>query len=123
VVRKRAKRKTKRQIAGIKAKLERYIKKTRIPIVTEFAYQNDVRREFLYTCEELKHTIKKLIEKKESQLERLALDKEIDKSMAIFSLKQLGWKDVQETNLNVNASEIAREFAQMVSAAGTGKAT
>ena len=34
--------------------------------------------------------------KKEAQLERLALRKEINHTMAIFSLKQLGWKDTQD---------------------------
>jgi predicted CopG family antitoxin len=53
--------------------------------------------EFAEKNEEFNDTIKELIDKKEAQLERLALEKGIDNTMAIFSLKQLGWKDRTET--------------------------
>ena len=107
----------------INDKLIQYIKKTPIPIVAEFAYKNGIRRQLLYENPVWKDTIKTLIDKKEAQLERLGLSKEIDKTMAIFSLKQLGWKDVQDFNVGFNATETAKEFAALVSAAGAGSAT
>ena len=76
-------------------KLQQYVDETEIPILAEFAYQNKVTRTQLYTFDELTYTIKLCMEKKESQLERKALERTIDHTMAIFSLKQLGWKDTQ----------------------------
>ena len=61
-------------------KLQEYIDKTNIPIVAEFAYLNDVSRQHLYENKELSYAIKKLIDKKEAQLERGGLDKTIDKT-------------------------------------------
>ena len=45
---------------------------------------------------ELSYAIKRLMLKKEAQLEKLALKGKIDKTMAIFSLKQIGWRDKHE---------------------------
>jgi len=87
---------TKDKLEEIRLALEKYIKTTKIPIIAEFAYKNDIPREELYRHKELNHTIKKLINKKEAQLEILALTKKIDSKMAIFGLKQLGWKDKQD---------------------------
>lgn len=88
-------------IAEITGKMEEYIMATDIPIVAEFAYKNKIPRQILYKLAEenelLNDTIKGLIDKKEAQLERLALTKEIQHTMAIFSLKQLGWRDITET--------------------------
>jgi len=71
-------------------KLKTYLKKTDIPILAEFAYQSDIPRSTLYEFEELSDTIKKLRNKKEANLERKSLNGEINTTMAIFSLKQLG---------------------------------
>ncbi|MCF8012481.1 MAG: DNA-packaging protein [Clostridiales bacterium] len=87
---------TKEKLKDIQATLERYIENTEIPILSEFAYQNKIPRQKLYEFEILNDTIKTLIDKKEAQLERKALKNEINNTMAIFSLKQLGWKDRQE---------------------------
>lgn len=80
-------------IEKLKKALDKYIQNTDIPIVSEFAYQNNIRRQFLYENPILSDAIKKLIDKKEAQLERKGLTGEINTTMAIFSLKQLGWKD------------------------------
>lgn len=80
--------------------LDEYTDATDIPIVAEFCYLNGIRRESLYNAssehEELKFSIKRCIDKKEAVLERGALEGKLDKTMAIFSLKQLGWKDKHE---------------------------
>ncbi len=77
--------------------LEKYINDTEIPILAEFAYQNNVLRETLYDMPELSTLIKRCMTKKESQLERKTLAGETNTPMAIFSLKQLGWSDKNET--------------------------
>jgi len=90
-------------IEDIRQLMEEYLMEVDIPIVAEFAYKNRIPRQKLYEFagndEEFNDTIKALIDKKEAQLERLALEKVIDKTMAIFSLKQLGWKDTQEVDI------------------------
>ncbi len=92
---------TKEYLAEIIEKLDHYIDETPIPVVAEFAYQNKIPRQALYRYEELSDTIKRLIDKKEAQLERLALKGEINQSMAIFSLKQLGWTDKLSQSIGV----------------------
>ena len=80
--------------------IERYTDDTEIPILKEVAYQNywnyDTIMKYQRVNENLMQSIKRLLYKKEAQLERKGLNKEIDRTVAIFSLKQLGWKDRQE---------------------------
>lgn len=77
-----------------------YTEQTDIPILKEVCYQHYWNYDYLMQLqrsnEELSQSIKRLLDKKESQLERKGLNKEIDRTVAIFSLKQLGWKDKQE---------------------------
>jgi hypothetical protein len=75
------------------SELLQYIDNTEVPIVAEFAYQHDITRQQLYEMPELSDALKKLIAKKESSLEKGCLTGKLQPSMAIFSLKQLGWKD------------------------------
>ena len=93
-------RSPKEKYKNIHEKLDRYISKTNIPIFAEFCYTNDLCREYMYELaqknEILSYTIKKCSLKKEAQLERLGLQGEIDRGIAIFSLKQLGWRDERE---------------------------
>jgi len=70
-----------------------YVDSTDIPIVAEFAYQHHIDRQRLYEWDELADTLKRCIAKKESALERMALSGSVNCTMAIFSLKQLGWTD------------------------------
>jgi len=81
-------------LAEFEKKIIDYTDKTKIPILAEFAYQNNISREQLYQYPELTYAIKRLLLKKESQLEKFGLTK--NSSMAIFSLKQLGWTDKSE---------------------------
>jgi hypothetical protein len=83
-------------VAEIAANLRRYIDETDIPILAEFAYQNHIPRTVFYDYPEFSTLAKELIDKKEAQLERKGLAGEINKAMAIFSLKQLGWSDRQQ---------------------------
>lgn len=79
---------------ALNAKLEAYVDAEDIPILAEFAVQNNIRRQTLYELPELSDTVKKCVEKKEVGLERLMLTGKAVTG-CIFSLKQLGWKDTQ----------------------------
>lgn len=79
--------------AGILEKLELYIATEKLPILAEFCYLNNLWRQYLYENIEFSDAIEKLHCKKESRLERGALEGEYTNAMAMFSLKQLGWKD------------------------------
>ena len=81
------------EVAEIATLFKEYISETAVPIIAEFAYQSDVPRETLYKYDEFSTLIKECIDKKEAALERLALQGEVNTTMAIFSLKQLGWRD------------------------------
>lgn len=81
--------------AELREALLQYVESTDIPIVAEFAYQNGLHRQQLYDMEELSDALKACTSKKEAALERQALAGDVNVTMAIFSLKQLGWKDVQ----------------------------
>ncbi len=96
----RPKKYTPAVLKKIIAKLVAYIKSEEIPIIAEFAYKNNFGRQMLYEHIELSDTIKKLISKKEANLEKLALVGAINPTMAIFSLKQLGWSDRHDMNIN-----------------------
>ncbi len=82
--------------AKVRKKLIEYTQSTDIPIIAEFAYLNGVDRQRLYEWDELEDALKACIAKKESALESLALAGKVNCSMAIFSLKQLGWTDRQD---------------------------
>lgn len=89
--------------------LEEYVDNAEIPVLAEFAYKNNLTREYLYTLAKtdarLFNAIKKCTTKKEAVLELGALRGEYEKTMAIFSLKQLGWSDKveqEQDNTKVN---------------------
>ncbi len=82
------------------SKLLIYIRDTPIPIIAEFAAQNQLHRQQLYDMEELSDALKACVFKKEAALEREALNGNVNCTMAIFSLKQLGWKDIQGRELS-----------------------
>ena len=77
-------------------KFEEYIDKTDIPIVAEFAYKQGLWKSYFHERPEFANLIKRCLTKKESALERGTLLGSLNAPMAIFSLKQLGWKDRAE---------------------------
>lgn len=87
---------TPEKLAEIEQAFLQYIAENDIPIVAEFAYISGIRRTTLYDHPELSNAIKACIDKKEAALEKLGLEGKVNSSMAIFSLKQLGWKDKHE---------------------------
>ena len=87
---------TKEELEKIRIKMEEYISSTDIPVLAEFAYKNNIRRATLYEHDALTYTREKMKDKKMAQLEIKGLNNEVNPTMAIFSLKQLGWTDKQE---------------------------
>lgn len=74
-----------------------YTDETDVPILKEVCYKNNWDYQYVMNLqaanEDLREPIKRLLDKKESDLERGGLTGKVDKTMAIFSLKQLGWRD------------------------------
>ena len=73
----------------------KYIEETEIPVIAEFAYLNWISLQKLYEFDEFRESLKIAITKKQANLEKGGLGNKINTTMAIFSLKQLGWSDNQ----------------------------
>ena len=97
---------TEEKLNAIIKAIEEYTETAEVPIIAEFAYNYGILREELYKHDELKYAIRNLITKKEFSLEKKAMDGETNHSFAIFSLKQLGWRDKQEIEHTVDTSVI-----------------
>lgn len=80
-------------IEEIRIKIEAYTDENTIPILAEFCYQNRVPRNHIDDYPELADAKKRLLTKKEAQLEKGTLMGKLNAPMAIFSLKQIGWTD------------------------------
>ena len=85
--------------------VDAYLESTSLPIVAEYALQNGITSNWLYHLAdkeaeagrpELKQSIKRITDQKAIALEKGALIGKFSPSMAIFSLKQLGWRDKPE---------------------------
>jgi hypothetical protein len=85
----------------IRQKIEAYTDETEVPILKEFAYKNHILTTTLYEHPELSFSIKRLIEKKEAELERGMLTGRYNATGCVFSLKQLGWRDRQEIETTI----------------------
>lgn len=87
-----------------------YIDTTELPIFKEVCYLNNWDTARIYQLgnehEELLDTIKKLSNKKEAELEKGGLTGKYNPTMAVFSLKQLGWKDRQELDVSTNIESV-----------------
>ena len=92
------------EIQELVNKFDEYINETAIPIVAEFAYLNNIDKTYLYDRAEFSTLMKKCIQKKEAQLEIGSLMGVLNSTQAIFSLKQLGWKDKQEIDMKSEVS-------------------
>src|SRR3990167_6729193 len=89
---------TKYDWVEIRTKLEEYSEVTTVPILNEFFYKFKVPGKQFETQiengdEKLGIVRDFLIYKKQAQLERGTLSGQFNHAMAIFSLKQMGWRD------------------------------
>jgi len=86
-------------LADLVAAANHYADTAPIPIIKEFALQVGYTREYLYELAAahpksgLREALQRIVDQKEVILEKGALSGQLDRSMAIFSLKQLGWRD------------------------------
>lgn len=89
--------KRKMSISELTAAAIQYADTAPIPIVKEFALQVGYPYTYLYELA-AKHptfhaALRRIVDQKEIILEKGALTGALDRSMAIFSLKQIGWRD------------------------------
>ena len=77
--------------------VDKYLKTANPPIIAEYAHSLGITRQRLYQIadkdEAILDAIKRIVEAKEVMLEKKGLTGEYSATMAIFSLKQLGWRD------------------------------
>ena len=101
--------------------VDEYIQSANPPIVAEYAIMHGITRQYLYELAKKKEsegdpalsdTIKKITDSKAIMIERNALLGKYNASMAIFSLKQLGWKDKPDDSEDDN--DLVREFIEAV---------
>ena len=97
---------TKEVLSDLVKRFDKYIESNTIPIIAEFAYTNNIPRQKLYEFPEFNDTIKRCIDKKETNLEKGVLSGKLNASMGIFSLKQLGWRDRQEIDHTTKGESI-----------------
>lgn len=88
---------------NLKKDIEEYTNKTEYPILKELCYQKHYNYDYVMQLqrkdEGLAQSIKELLYKKEAYLEREGIKGNIAQTMAVFTLKQLGWKDVIESQV------------------------
>lgn len=78
-----------------------------VPSVSEFCFQRHINRQRLYEFDEFSDALEACKSKRERDLEMGALSGVFPPAMAIFALKQLGWKDTQES------TDVAAVIAQL----------
>ena len=100
---------TPQTLKKVNKEMQEYTEREEIPILAEFAYTHGYQRTELYKHPELSNAIKNMMSKKESQLEKLSLLGAVNSTMAVFSLKQLGWRDKQEVDSTVTERKIVYE--------------
>jgi len=96
----------KKEIKELLKKFEIYIENTDIPILVEFAYKNGITRASLYDYPEFSTLKERCLLKKEAQLETLALFNVVNPTMAVFSLKQMGWSDKSKEEKKDDAEKL-----------------
>lgn len=102
----------------MKKKIDEYIesRKKSIPILKECCLLNDWDYDYVMKLqrehEGLRQSIKKLLNWKEVKLEQGAMTGQLNTTMAVFSLKQLGWRDKHEQEDTSNA--VALEAIRLI---------
>ena len=101
---------TEEKLNEVKKEMEEYTENTEIPIFAEFAYTHKYNRQELYKHEQLSDSIKNMMMKKETVLEKKGLLNQVNSTMAVFSLKQLGWRDKQEIEHTGETADAVKGF-------------
>lgn len=94
--------------------LEEYIDNTDIPVLKEVCYQNYLDYDYIMQLrlrnQDIARSVRRLMAKKEANLEIMALLNKIKVPMAIFSLKQLGWHDSVEISAGDELKPLTVQF-------------
>ena len=94
--------------------VEGYLLTADPPIIKEFAILHGISRQRLYKIAEecaavgdmrLKEAMQLIIDSKEVMLEKKGLTGEYTSTMAVFSLKQLGWTDNKTTTVSFGGEQ------------------
>jgi len=91
---------TRKQEKELLQAFEEYIDTEDIPIIVDFCTKRKILKQNLYDREEFSTLLKRCTAKKEAALEKGMLYGDLVPSAAIFSLKQLGWSDKQQTEIS-----------------------
>jgi hypothetical protein len=100
--------------------VDEYIQSANPPIVAEYAIMHGITRQYLYELAKkeegegdsrLSDTIKKIVDSKAIMLERNGLLGKYQPTMAIFSLKQLGWKDKPDIE---DDTDMVKQFLEAI---------
>lgn len=85
-----------------------YTNNTEYPILKELCYMKHYNYDYVMqkqkNDENLSQSIKELLYKKEAYLEREGIKGNIAQTMAVFTLKQLGWRD----NIDVHHDNLTK---------------
>ena len=101
--------------------VDEYIQSANPPIVAEYAIMHGITRQYLYELAKkeegegdsrLSDTIKKIVDSKAIMLERNGLLGKYQPTMAIFSLKQLGWKD--KPDIEDDDTDMVKQFLEAI---------
>ena len=92
-------------IKKVREDMLEYIEAHDIPVISQFAWKYGYPRAKLYIEDGVADLVEYMQAKKESALEILALYGDVNHTMAIFSLKQMGWKDRHETDNKHSVTE------------------
>ena len=97
--------------------INKYTDEAELPILKEVCYLNSWYYVYLTELQEKENelpiedrlltlSIKRLLSKKEVELEKGALIGKYQQTMAVFSLKQLGWRDKQDVEVDIKPFEV-----------------
>ena len=98
----------KKMVQVLEDYIETCLRKKKVPILKEVTVKMHWNYHWVMMLrdkegyEPLKETLDRLMDCKEFMVERLGQDGKIEKTMAVFTLKQLGWTD--NNSVDVNAS-------------------
>lgn len=101
-------------------KIEDYLQECDIPVLKECCLINGWNYEYVQQLrnkegnEKLYRAIRRILDYKEVELEKGALTGKLEKTMAIFSLKQLGWRDKTEEKEESKENAVADILLNMI---------
>lgn len=90
-----------------------YIRNTDIPIIAQFAAQQGLWKGWFHDRVEFSNLLKECTNKKEAALEIGMLTGTLNATGSIFSLKQLGWTDRQQLDMNIKQQSFEEQLQSL----------